>query len=367
MGGTRIYARLTNPSARARDRKFGFTARAVTLTVALLCLATVGGSSASAATVFHARFLLSATENANRTIATLPLYRGTSPGQSVSYVVTEASDQDTARRLAVNFDPKLALAKGTAAVMNVGVSGRFSLGDRFLPALTTLGNLQFPASVNFAPVRRLEAGPQGFPPSVAEPGAVAEPGYSPLVQLPNGVVLNAPHVINNTGRADKVRGVDMTARRVQYAETEGRHEHKTVYYMSFEANDPVAATVEDVTWAPALSASPTASRERLAAFTNGQTGAANPNRQGLNSTVVDNNLDPLNILNETPVLFLGIGSLAYSPLWDVRAETWQVPVAQRIRQSDFSDIAALEAQGKVVGAFPGIVVNCPLVSIDITF
>lgn len=367
MGGTRTHARLTSPSARARGRKLGFAGRAVTLAVAALCLATIGTPSAGAATEFRARFILSATENADQTIATLPLYRGTSGGQNVFYVVTDASDQDTARRLGVNFAPRLNLAKGTAAVMPVGTAGSFFRSDRFLPALTTIGTLQFPATVNFAPVRRLTPGPNGFPPAIAEPGAVAEAGYTPLVQLPNGVVLNAPHIINNTGRADKVRGTDMTARTVQYGETEGRHRGFVVHYLSFEASDPVAAAVEDVTFAPALGASPTSSRALLRAFTNGQLGAGNPNRQGLNSTVVEG-LDPLNILGAAPALFLGIGdSATYSPLWGVRAETWLVPVEQRIRQSDFAAVAALEAQGRVAGGFPGFLVNCPLLSINLVF
>jgi hypothetical protein len=366
MGGRRIGASLTNPSTGGRSRKFRRSGRLATIAVALLGTALLGSSPAGAAGVFHARFLLSASEDPSFSIATLPLYRGASGAQSVYFVVTEASDQDMARRLAVNFSPKLALAKGSAAVTNVTVANEFRIGDRFLAALPTIGIVRFPASVNFAPVRQLAPGPDGFPPSVAQPGAVAETGYSPLIQLPSGVVLNAPHVLNTTGRADKVRGVDMGANTVRYAETEGRYEHKTVHYMSFEASDPVAAAIEDVTFAPALGASPTAARERLLAFVNGQTGLANPNRQGLNSTLLDN-VDPLNILNETPVLFLDIGSLAYSPLWGVRFGTWLVPVAERIRQTDFADVTGLEAQGKVAGMFPGFVVNCPLVSIDIPF
>jgi len=57
---------------------------------------------------------------------------------------------------------------------------------------------------------------------------------------------------------------------------------------------PTAATIEHVTYAPALNNLPTlnddstaSARASLAGFTNGQTGAANPNRQGLNSAILD--------------------------------------------------------------------------------
>jgi DNA-binding SARP family transcriptional activator len=42
--------------------------------------------------------------------------------------------------------------------------------------------------------RQVAPGPTGFPPSVAQPGAIGVPGYSPLIQLPNGVIENAPQI-----------------------------------------------------------------------------------------------------------------------------------------------------------------------------
>ena len=47
------------------------------------------------------------------------------------------------------------------------------------------GLLEFPASVDFAPERVVIPDPDtGFPPRAAMPGSVGEPGYSPLVELP---------------------------------------------------------------------------------------------------------------------------------------------------------------------------------------
>ena len=69
--------------------------------------------------------------------------------------------------------------------------------------------------------------------------------------------------------------------------------------------------IEDVTYAPNLNAAPSpgcadsvvvaanCSREPLIAFTNGQTGATNPDQQGENAAILDRE-SPLNILKEVP-------------------------------------------------------------------
>src|SRR6266436_7899121 len=57
-------------------------------------------------------------ENTGPTVVTYPLYRGTSQGRDVSYVITDASDLSVARTLGVNYTPKLAQAAGPAAVQN---------------------------------------------------------------------------------------------------------------------------------------------------------------------------------------------------------------------------------------------------------
>jgi len=54
----------------------------------------------------------------------------------------------------------------------------------------------------------------------------------------------------------------------------------------------------------------------IVAFTNGQTGVNNPQRQGLGSAILDG-LNPLNIVDAVPPTPAGPGSTAYSPLWDV--------------------------------------------------
>jgi FHA domain len=316
----------------------------------------------------HFRFLTSACENAKSLIAQLPLQQGTSGGQTVYYVVTESSDMADAAARHVNFSPKLANAIGTPAVQTATLKN---------------GVIDFPATVNFAHTRSLVAGPTGFPPSKADPPAVGNDGYSPFVKLPSGIVINAPQIWNSTGHADKGLKFDMKNHTVLYQETEGRYEDKHVHYASFESGNPIAATIEDVTYAPALNTLPAAgkdglhdsSREELVAFVNGATGLTNPGRQGENSTILDN-ADPHNILKEVPVLPLhdSVGDPAYTPGWDVHFAEWTkaaVAGGVRVELQSTDEVAMWVKMGMVTGPGgakfgpSGFVVNCPLISIDI--
>ena len=313
-------------------------------------------------------------ENAGPTVVTYPLYRGTSQGRDVSYVITDASNLSVAQALGVNYAPKLAQAAGTAAVQNS--TSQIGSGN----------GIDFPASVDFSPARLLTPSAQGYPPLAAQPGAVGEPGYSPLVQVifrDTTVVLDAPQIANATGQADKIVTVAPDHRTVSYRETDGCYDNESVHYASFDASDPAAAAIEDVTYAPNLNAAPTpgcadpavvaanCSRESLIAFTNGQTGATNPERQGLNAAILDQE-PPLNILKEVP----HPGALFdYSPVWDIHQETWTntaVTDGLNLRQTDFS--AALEqVNAGLATGFPagtpfgpsGFIVNCPVVSLDV--
>jgi hypothetical protein len=257
--------------------------------------------------------------------------------------------------------------------------------------------ISVPAGVDFSPTRVLVPGPTGFPPASAAPGAVGNPGYSPLVQLPSGVVLNAPQVgdgANTNGAdkahwADKVESVDAANRTVSYDETNGCYEDQSVHYVSFDSSAFGPAAIEDVTYAPALGAVPSAdcgtndinhtppfinpgcARESLIAFTNGQTGKDNVQRQGLNAAILDRE-SPLNILEDVPN---NGGQFNYSPMWDIHLVQWNasVPLANRVRHTDFARAEALvgtEAQsitpgGTTTNAFQssGFIVNCPLISI----
>lgn len=360
------------------SRKNGIMATLIILPIIVIVIVTVitrvnaaqspkAGATATPPKFTHHLFVTSATENEVPNLVTFPLHQGTSNGQTVYYVITESSDQADAMARGVNFSSKLANAKGTPAVQVVQVNN---------------GVIDFPASVNFNPnpARVLVPSNTGFPPSRASPPAVGEDGYSPLIQLPSGIVLNAPQIANGTGKADKVASLDLEDMKVTYHETMGFYEDKQVHYVSFESSSPVAAAIEDVTYAPALGMAPgednedpnVSAREQLIAFINGPTGAANPNRQGLSSTLLDG-MDPLNLLHKAPQ-----DVPDYSPLWDVHFAAWTdaaIKGDKNTRQIDFDDVKALiqkgglvtgigGADGKTFGP-AGFIVTCPIISVDI--
>src|SRR5258708_8284158 len=60
-------------------------------------------------------FIKSAVEHPDNT-ATFPLYRGTSQGRTVWYILLDSSNGDDAVALGINVSEKLANARGTTAV-----------------------------------------------------------------------------------------------------------------------------------------------------------------------------------------------------------------------------------------------------------
>ena len=302
-------------------------------------------------------FVRSAVENPDNT-ATLPLYRGTSQGRTVWYIVLDAAEGADADRLGVNRSAKLAVARGTAAVPKARVVN---------------GLIDFPATVKFDRQRTVVPGPTGFPPLAAVHGPEGEFGYSPLVELPDGRILNAPHVANDSGRHPKAVRIDFARQRVDMSESFGYANGRRVKYISTDASVSDVAALENATLAPALNAAPTAggdgtdsARTSLAAFINGQTGLGNPQRQGLNSALLDG-ADPLNLLFWTP------NQGRYSPLWDVFPAAWSdaaIAAGRNVAQKDRSSLANLVDAGLVTGpggarfGAAGFVVNCPIVSSD---
>lgn len=302
-------------------------------------------------------FLESAQVDVRARTVTLPLLRGVSEGRPVYFVVIDASTSEAADRYGANRANKLANARGTRAVQKVRVVD---------------GVVHFPATVDFAPERVVEPGPQGaeFPPARFEPGAIAEPGYSPLIELPDGTILNAPHLANATGQADKVVTLNTIAGRVVYQLTEGFTNDSRVLYVSTDASDPLAAALENVTLAPRLNFAPglgndgsDSARSSLGATINGQTGANNRQRQGFTSALADG-VDPRNALAWTP------NQGRYSPLWDVHLALWTDAAVARganVALRDFDDFEKAAEDGLLTGPDGGrfgasnIVVNCPTI------
>ena len=299
-------------------------------------------------------FLSSVQVNADHT-ATFPLRHGvTTDGRDLWFVIIDASNSNAAEEFGVNVSQKLENVRGTSAVM---------------PVTEQNGTWVFPATVDFSPTRVVVGTPgTGFPPVEVHAGSVGEPGYSPLIELPDGTVLNAPQVANATGLHDKVANIDKAGGHVDLKLTDGFSRGNKVLYVSTDSTVELAAALEGATLAPALAAAPEVgqdgtdqARTSLAAFVNGPTGVTNPQRQGLNSALLGEG-DPLNVLAWMP------NQGRYSPLWDVFLTEWAA--GQTPRQiTRFADVADLAEAGTVTGpggapwGAAGVIVNCPIIAL----
>ncbi len=210
--------------------------------------------------------------------------------------------------------------------------------------------------------------------------ATGQNSYSPFIQIPTPegpVVLNAPHIENSTGRAGKV--LRRTSTTVDYELTAGAYEGRTIHYVSFDSSIPILAALENITFAPAVNRVPGTptnntvagtGKSGLIAITNGPRGLDNPQRQGIESAIFDGASTPLNIIQFTPDdVEPGTGQTLYSPFWDIHLGTWNVPPAQRNRQSDFNTVIAhpnIDASDGDPVVHPVFFwgVNCPIVSED---
>ena len=309
----------------------------------------------------HRLLLKSAIENADYTEVTLPIFEGQRSGETVWFVVTESSDKADAATRGVHYSPKMTNGKGTLAVQTVGMVN---------------GKVQFLGSVDFAPERVVMPSETGFPPKEAKPGAIGEALYTPLIQLPNGIILNAPQIKNHSGNHDRLIRIDLDKRVATFRMTDGFFEGRRVHYTSFNASDPVIAALEAANYTPNLKAlpnkgsnGPSSALTGLAPVVNGPTGKMNPHRQGLSSALMGEG-DPLNIVQEIPY---GTRALAYSPMWDVHATVWAqvpMPASNSVLLTDFNEVEKKAFAGQISGpdgkpwGSIGVVVNCPIISIE---
>jgi len=314
---------------------------------------------------------------------TLPLRRGQlASGETVWSVLTDVSDENLANLHGVNYSAKMAY----------GITGKGARKGRFEKD----GSFTFQSGkVDFSPERSVTPGkaPNFFPPQSAAPGSVGDADYSPLVQLENAksAVFNMPMVAFNVSAAeldkmcggkvdhgkvlDKVVAICPRDGTVTLSMTLGYTFSKPIFYLSTEANDPLVATLEGVTYSPALSdlpfaledAAPGESAERIYVFANGPTGKDNPFRQGLNSALSDGGHGPLNVLGGIPTI-----NLDYSPIWRLFPVKWTeeaIKAGYRTKLTGAIDIENAGAKGIVEsiadGGGPpkavGFLVNCPVV------
>jgi|SRR5579862_1153317 len=296
-------------------------------------------------------------ETSNHTV-TLPLHRGRFNGQTVWYVVTDASDAGVAKKEGVDYAPDIAM-----------------LGNEAIVTATTDGGVvQFSGAPDFSQQRSYVASTTGFPPKSAVPGAVADSGYSPFVSVSGTAgVLNAPivatgdgpfDVSTHTNTEDRVVAIDTKNKTVTLVLARGFFNGKPVYYLSTEASDPVAASVERATYVPRLAKSDSGGAIPIGVVVNGpQTGS---NVQGLAYLALDTPLgddatpanaagigSPFNVLSLVPNVTAPYEPNGYSPLWSV----FVVGTPQANRLTSFADVGPLAKPA-------GFLVNCPAIALD---
>ena len=309
---------------------------------------------------------------------TLPVYKGTGPsGQPTYYIITEAADFKIAKMMGVNYAPKLAHGKDTDGIQKVTMEN---------------GMIKFAGDVDFKPERIVVPGkfPKTIPPATAQPGSVGDANYSPLVQLPNGLILNTPIVANSTGNHDHLVNIDYDKGTVEFELLDGFQGGQQYYYhLVTESNDKVAATIERGTYTPKLGKLPAFGKDELkdkstllafAPTANGETGKDNPERQGLNSTVLDGNkYDPVNVFPIDPENNKKDNN-NYSPMWDAHIYVWSdaaIKAGKRERIQSFEELEQMKKAGHigdapmnmgVTNSFAGglkpsnAIINCPVIA-----
>jgi hypothetical protein len=302
----------------------------------------------------------------------LPLYKGKANGQTVWFVLLDASDAGLAHDLGVNYAPKLAnLAINCPdCVQTVTIESPTPDQNRFGQAI-----VNFKGAPDFTPTRVATPGPDGFPLADFTPGAVAGQGYSPFIRIEGSpVVYSAPIVAtgdgpfdvdHHTNTHDRALGIHIAppAPPGQYLESwvdmlfvKGFDAGQPIVYISTDAGQPLSAVLERSTYVPALDHAAYnggddflgSARERLFAFVNGQTGAGNPQAQGFvhlvrdghasedasanNTALIDalrNGGDLLNVFGDFPTLADPRHAQAYSPMWDAQLGQWTAKAIQQ--------------------------------------
>lgn len=303
--------------------------------------------------------------NSNTGDITLPIFKGQHKGETVWFIVTESSDKKMAERLGVIFAPKIANALGTAAVQHAQLlsaqTGKALTASSGLPSKGAV--LDFEGSVDFSPERIVVPGPDGFPPTEFQAGAVGDAKYSPLVTFGGGVVFNASHVANASGLHDAVVNIDYNKRQVTLDQFDGFYDSDKILYLHQEGSIELVAAIEGSTWAPNLNAAPgigsddkeTSAREAIIPVVNGERGENNPDRQGLQSALLGEG-DPLNVTQEEP------GDNEYSPIWDIHLVVWTeaaINAGERRLLTDADEIADAFEEGLLVSGTPNSGVSNP--------
>jgi hypothetical protein len=311
-------------------------------------------------------------------LVTLPLYKGIGPsGNPTYYIVTESADFDVAKSMGVNFAPKLINGVGSNGSQQVTIEN---------------GMIRFKGDVDFSPVRSITPGPfpNTFPPATAQPGAVGDAEYSPLIILPSGTAMSVSIVSNSSGNHDHLVSIDRTKGTGVFELLDGFQGGEQYYFhLVTESSDMGAATIERGTYTPRLAnltmfgKSMPNDKSALLGFAptaNGETGTDNPERQGLNSTILDGiKYDPINVFPLDPENNKKENN-NYSPMWDAHIYVWTdaaIQAGKRRRVKSIQDLQQLFAEGSVTNAPANVgdpnplvaglkpskaIINCPVIA-----
>jgi hypothetical protein len=309
---------------------------------------------------------------------TLPLFRGLdSNGESVYYILTDASDFAFAHALGINYAPKLRKAAGSAGAQTATIKD---------------GLITFKGKVDFSPVYKVVPGsPEPFPPTVADPGAVADAEWSSIVVLPSGIVINAQIVDNKTGTHDRLKTVDIKHRTVTLSILDGTQGGSQYFYhLVTDASASLPAVLEKGVFASRLSHLPTFGKSEptddsaLLAFSpnaNGITKLDSGQEQGFAASLANGGIDPINVFPLGPNNEDSSESNNYSPLWDAHVSAW---TPKAIQEGKVHRIMSIEEQKKLIadgyltsatgdassprnnfvgGLHPSeLIINCPVVA-----
>ena len=345
--------------------------------------------------------------------AVLQLHEGKHAGQTVWFILTDASDMGVARDLDIMYSPKLAnMPIGCPKCVQTVRLEAVAADNKFAPAI-----VDFPGVPDFAPTRIWNPGAKGFPPEKFQPGSVGDTAYSPFIRIAgSNVVYNAPIVatgdgpfdfVHHTNTQDHVVALDSSldynkdGPEVTMALAHGFDSGRPILYLSTEASDPMAATLERATYVPLLAKAPFpggddfmgSARERIFAVANGPRAArAKPfdkdasdgQPQGFAYVSLDGKLSEditptntaeirtsNNIQGDFPLRAEPRHEFSYSPLWEAQVGEWTAAaIAQgKVKQlNDENQMLEAVKSGLMTGPMgmkfgaAGFVINCPPVA-----
>lgn len=331
---------------------------------------------------------LGSEENPSGPTARIPMFRGLDPqGNSVDYVITEASDANVAELMGIIYSPRMAVPSGTPGTQDVTLVN---------------GIMQFAGTVDFSPTRFVTPGDptvpgspnemtgSAFPPSDVSPGAVADEAWSSYVILPSGLVFNAQAVANATGIHDRIPdsgqddqsnpNLDRTNRFVVMQLLDGWQDDKrNFFHFVTDASVPEAAAIELGVFAPSVGLLPDAgvfpdgTRLGFAPSANGIPDPTGNLGQGLNISAIDQAIDPVNVFPIQPT------DSRYTPMWDAHIYMWTADAIandERRIVTSIDDLSGLFEDGSVVDFFgnsgpendfisglmpTNAIINCPVI------